>query len=130
MWRGVTIMFLPPRRRPGWEGPGWRGNGSCRHPHTLDFPFEYDPRMRLHRRAHFLAQRLDIGAGRTAEVEQEVAMFLAHLRVAAAQATAPRGVDQCPRLMAVRVLESRAAGARPQRLRGFALGGDPRSEEH
>src|SRR3546814_12980876 len=87
MWRGVTIMFLPPRRRPGWEGPGWRGNGSCRHPHTLDFPFEYDPRMRLHRRAHFLAQRLDIGAGRTAEVEQEVAMFLAHLRVAAAQAT-------------------------------------------
>ncbi len=80
--------------------------------------------MRLDPRADVLAERLDIGRHGPAEVEQEIAMLVRNLRVAAAQAPAAGGVDQRPRLRARRILEGRSAGAAAQRLARLALGGD------
>ena len=83
----------------------------------LDFPFEADVGFRLHAAADFLAQRLDVGARRATEIEQEIAMLFRDLGVAHRQAAAAGRVDQRPRLVAGRVLEGRAAGAAAQRLR-------------
>ena len=52
-----------------------------------------------HPAADFLAQRLDVGAGRATEVEQEVAMLFRDLRAAERQAAAARRVDQRPGLV-------------------------------
>ena len=51
-------------------------------PDPLDFPFEADVGFRLDAAADFLAQRLDVGACRAAEVEQEIAMLFGDLGVA------------------------------------------------
>ena len=55
------------------------------------------PRRGQHARAHFLAQRLDVGRRRAAEVEQEVAMLLGNLRVAAPSARGSRRGRSAPR---------------------------------
>ncbi len=78
----------------------------------------------MHARAHRLAQRLDVGGGGAAEIDQEVAVQLRHLRVADLEAAAAGGVDQLPGLVAGRVLEGRAAGAALDRLRRLARLGD------
>jgi hypothetical protein len=85
---------------------------------------EFDARGFLHPRAHRLAQRLDVGGGRVAEVDQEVAVQFRHLRIADDEAAAAGGVDQLPGLVAGRVLEGRAAGAALDRLRRLARLGD------
>src|SRR5688572_21925407 len=99
-WRVVTIppsnrhsresgnpAALPGRRRSGI--PAFAGTtGKIEQelsrlvPHPLYLPLQFDPRMRLHPPAHFIAQRLDVGGGRPAEVEQEVGVLLRNLRVA------------------------------------------------
>src|SRR5689334_6016843 len=86
----------------------------------LDFPFEADVGFRLHAPPDFLAQRLDVGAGRATEVEQEVAMLFRDLSVTNRQTTAARRVHQRPGLVTWRVLEGRAASAAAQRLRFLA----------
>src|SRR5262249_39619753 len=60
---------------------------------------------------HRLAQDLDVGSGGTAEVDQKIAVHRRHLRIPNLKATAPGGIDESPRLVTGRVLESRAAGA-------------------
>ncbi len=52
-----------------------------------------------------VAQRLDIGTARLAEVEEEVAMFFRNLGIADAKAPAACRVDQLPGLGAGRILE-------------------------
>ena len=69
------------------------------------------PLLLEHAPPHFLAQRLDVGRGGGAEIDQEVAMLLGDLRLADAQAAAAGLVDQLPRLVAGRIGEGRAAGA-------------------
>src|SRR3546814_370226 len=93
-------------------------------PNPRMFPLQFDPRMRLHPAADFLAQRLDIGGRCPAEVEQEVGMLLRNLRIAYPQAPATGRIDQRPSLVSRRVLEGRPARARTQRLARLALGGD------
>ena len=83
----------------------------------LDFPLEVMLTCRFHPAPDFLAQRLDVGAGRATEVEQEIAMLFADLRAADRKPAAARRIDQPPGLVAGRVLEGRAAGAAAQRLR-------------
>ena len=95
-------------------------------PHPLDFPFEADVGFRLDPAPDFLAQRLDLGACRATEIEQEIAMLFRDLGIAHRQAAAARRVDQRPGLVARRVLEGRAAGAAAQRLRFLAGAGDAR----
>src|SRR5205085_2222569 len=73
---------------------------------------------------HFLAQRLDLGAGRATEIEQKVAMLFRHLGVADPETPAARRVDQRPSLVTRRILEGRAPGAAPQRLRFLASASD------
>src|SRR5690242_14459123 len=90
----------------------------------LDFPFEANVGFRLHAPPYFLAQRLDVGARRATEIEQEVAMLFRDLGVAHREATAARRVDQRPGLVARRILESRAAGSAAQRLRFLAGASD------
>ena len=90
----------------------------------LDLPFELDAGLRLDARAHGLAQRLDVGGGGAAEIDQEIAVQLGDLRVADHEAAAAGGVDQLPGLLAGRVLEGRAAGAALDRLRRLARLGD------
>ena len=66
------------------------------------------------RRAHFLAQLLDVGSGGRAEIDQEIAVLLGDLRAADLEARGSRRVDQLPRLVAGRIGEGRAAGAAAQ----------------
>src|SRR4051812_47571237 len=54
-----------------------------RHPDPLDFPLQLDSGGLAHAPAHLLAQALDIGGGRRAAVDEEVAVHLRDLRVAA-----------------------------------------------
>src|SRR6266487_206634 len=77
--------------------------------------------MRLYPCAHGFAQRFNIMAGRSAGVDEEVAMHLRHLRAADAQAPAAGGVDQLPRAVTWRILEGRAAGLFANGLSGFAV---------
>src|SRR5262249_11917220 len=92
---------------------------------ALDLPFEISAGMRLHPCTDCLAQRLDVGRTRAAEIDEEVAMHLGDLRVADPQAAAAGRVDELPGFLARRILERRAAGATLDRLRGFARLGDP-----
>src|SRR5437764_7411894 len=87
------------------------GRGLLRHSDPLDLPVQRDAGILLHALAHGLAQRLDVGGGGTAEVDQEIAVHLRHLGVAELEAPAAGGVDELPGLMSRRVLEGRAAGA-------------------
>jgi hypothetical protein len=87
----------------------------------LYLPLQLHAALVLHSPPHFLAQRLDVGAGGVAEVEQEIGVLLAHLRAADLQATAPGFVDQSPCLVSGRVLEGGTAGLGAQRLAGLAL---------
>src|SRR5580698_741012 len=59
--------------------------------------------------------------GRAAGIDEEVTVQLRYLRAADAQAPAARCVDQFPRAVAGRILEGRAAGLFPDRLRGLAM---------
>src|SRR5690606_35888292 len=72
----------------------------------------------------FLAQPLDVGAGGVAGVYQEVGVLLADLGTTHPEPAATRRIDQPPGLVAGRVLEGRAAGLAPERLRFLARGGD------
>src|ERR1700730_12626194 len=60
-------------------------------------------------------------AGRTASVDQEIAVHFGHLRAADAQTSTTGGVDQLPGAVARWILEGRAAGLLTDRLRGFAV---------
>src|SRR3546814_10602256 len=94
--------------------------GSLGLPHALNLPLQFHAALVLDAAADFLAERLDVGARRLTHVDEEVRVFLADLRAADHKATAAGLVDKLPRLVALRVLEGRAAGLRTQRLRGFA----------
>src|SRR3546814_18702745 len=89
-------------------------------PHALNLPLQLDAALRLHPAADFLAERLDIGAGSGAGVDEEIGVLLADLRAAANQPAAAGRVDKLPRLAPPGVLEGRNAGFRAQRLRRFA----------
>src|SRR3546814_17364159 len=65
-------------------------------------------------------ERLDIGAGSGAGVDEEIGVLLADLRAADHQPAAAGRVDKLPRLAPLGVLEGRTAGFRAQRLRRFA----------
>src|SRR5204862_23318 len=69
---------------------------------------------------YLLAEPLDIGGGRVAGVDQKIGVLFRHHRLAAGQTAAASLVDQLPRLVSWRVGVGRAAGARPDRLRGLA----------
>jgi len=71
----------------------------------LYFPFERNARLCLDPLAHFLAQRLDIGTGCLAQIEQEVGMLLADLGAAQLKPPTPCFVNQLPGLVPSRVLE-------------------------
>ncbi len=47
-----------------------------------DFPLQQHAALLEHAAAHFLAERLDVGGRRGAEIDQEVAMLLGDLCVA------------------------------------------------
>ncbi len=83
-------------------------------------------RRGAHAAADFLAETFEIGGGRVAGVDQEVAVLLGDLRAAAHEAAAAGGVDQLPRLHVRRVAEGGAAGARAHRLARLAVGADLR----
>ena len=82
------------------------------------------PCVVAHLLAHHLAQRLDLERIGLAEIEEEIGVQFAHLRVAEREATAPGRVDQLPARMAIGILEGRPAGLGLGRLRAFALFGD------
>src|SRR5262249_13619307 len=86
------------------------------HSDPLDLPFEIDAGVFFDPPTHRLAQDLDVGSGGTAEVDQKIAVHRRHLRIRNLKATAPGGIDESPRLVTGRVLESRAAGAALNRL--------------
>ena len=92
---GPAALAQARRRRPRrWSAtlrarptsrPSARRRGRSlfiRLPDPLDFPFEGDVGFGLHPAADFLAQRLDVGARRATEVEQEIAMLFRDLGVA------------------------------------------------
>src|SRR2546423_1730390 len=93
---------------------------SACHADPLDLPFELDAGMLAHARTHGLAQRLDVGGSRAAEVDQEIAVHLGDLRTADREPAAAGGVDELPGFAPGRVLEGRAAGAALDRLGGLA----------
>src|SRR6185312_17007136 len=95
-------------------------HGLTLYPDSLDFPFQVDPGVRPDAFAHRLAERLDVGGGCAAEIDEEVAVQLGDLRVAGLEPAAAGLVDHLPGIVAGRVLEGRAAGA-VARLRGLAL---------
>src|SRR3546814_9775397 len=45
-------------------------------PHALNLPLQLDAALRLHPAADFLAERLDIGAGSGAGVDEEIGVLL------------------------------------------------------
>src|SRR5215831_14298498 len=90
------------------------------HADALDLPVERHARRLLHAFPHGLAQCLDVGCGRGAEIDQEIAVHFRHLRIADLEAAAAGGVDELPGLVPWRILEGRAAGAALDRLRRFA----------
>src|SRR3954466_9439156 len=90
----------------------------------LDLPFELDAGILAHAPAHRLAQRLDVGGGGAAEIDQKIAVHLRNLGGPVFQAAATGGIDELPRLVAGRILEGRAAGAALDRLRRLARFGD------
>ena len=87
---------------------------------AADFPFERDAARVADAAAHLLAQRLDVGGGGLAGIDEEIRVLLRHHRAAHAQAAAARLVDQLPRLAAGRIGEGRAAGARTNGLSRLA----------
>src|SRR5690606_38372280 len=85
-----------------------------------DLPAQLDAALCLHLLAHGFAQRLEIGGGCIAAVDQEIAVLLGYLRIAHHEAAAARRIDQLPGLVAVRIGEGGAAGAGADRLAAFA----------
>src|SRR5215470_16574716 len=83
----------------------------ARHSDALDFPLQLDPGGFSHAPTHGFAQRLDVGGGGGAEIDQEVAVHRRDLRFPDRKATAAGGIDELPSLVAGRVLERRSAGA-------------------
>src|SRR5205814_8323300 len=98
-----------------------KGKGE---PDPLDFPFEVDVGFRLDPAPDLLAQRLDLRACRAAEIQKEITMLFRDLGVADRETTAACRVDQGPGFVPRRVLEGRAAGATPERLRFLAGASD------
>ena len=82
------------------------------------------PEFSRHAPAHRLAQRLDVGGGGAAEIDEKIAVHLRDLGGPVLQAAAAGGIDELPRLVAGRILEGRAAGAALDRLRRLARFGD------
>src|SRR5437016_6281450 len=74
-------------------------------PDPLDLPGKIDAGMLFHPPADGLTERLDVGAARTAEIDQEIAVHLGDLGIADAQAPAAGGIDQLPSLFSRRILE-------------------------
>src|SRR5260370_41232590 len=72
---------------------------------AFDLPFERDAAGPEDPAPHFLAQRFKVGSGRSAEIDEKVAVHGRDLRLAEAQAAATRSVDQLPRLQSNRILE-------------------------
>ena len=95
-----------------------------RYADPLDFPFQLDTGMRFDPLPHRFAERLDVGGGRGAEIDQKIAVHLRYLRVADAQTAATRGIDQLPRFSARRIFEGGTAGTALDRLRRLARLGD------
>src|SRR5690606_41882072 len=65
----------------------------------------------LHAAAHLLAEVLQVGGGRRAGVDEEVAVLVRHHGAAEREPAAAGGVDELPGLVARRVPEGAAAGA-------------------
>src|SRR5580704_3251014 len=84
------------------------------------FPFQFDTGIFLDAGTHRLAERFDIGRGRVAEIDQEIAVHLRNLRFADAQSAAARGIDELPGFLSRRILECGAASAALDRLRRLA----------
>src|SRR3974390_1555018 len=81
------------------------------HSDALDLPLELDAALLFHTPTHCLAECFNVGGRRAAEIDEKIAVQLRHLRLADAQATAARFIDQLPRALPGRVLERRASGA-------------------
>src|SRR5260370_21142350 len=88
---------------------------------ALDLPVEDDARILEDAAPHLLAEAFQIRRRRRSGVDQEIGVFLGDLCAAAGEAAATGAVDQLPRLMARRVGEGRAAGARADRLASLPL---------
>src|SRR5262245_4436484 len=95
--------------------------GLSRHAEAFDLPFELDPALCLHPRAHRLAKPFEVRAAGVPLVDEKIAVHLRHLGVADAQSPAPRLIDQLPGLASRRVLEGRTAGAALDRLHLLAI---------
>src|SRR5215468_9154312 len=89
-----------------------------------DLPLELHAGIFFDASTHRLAQRLDVGGGGTAEIDQKIAVHLRHLRAPDFEAAAAGGIDELPRFVTGRVLEGRAAGAALDRLGCLARFGD------
>src|SRR6185437_3743987 len=126
-WRGPVRRKPPQSALRADSSPG--GGASCKRkfsppPHPLDFPFEAHALALGHAAADFFAEAFDVRAGRLACVDEEIGMFLTDLRTAQLKPATSGGVDQAPGFVPRGVLEGRAAGLGPQRLRFFACCGD------
>src|SRR5215472_14324709 len=95
-----------------------------RHSDPHDLPLELHAGIIFDASTHRLAQRLDVGGGGTAKIDQKIAVHLRHLRAPDFEAAAAGGIDELPRFVTGRVLEGRAAGAALDRLGCLARFGD------
>ena len=86
---------------------------------AVDLPLQRDAGALVDALPHSLAERLDVGGARFAEIDQEIAMHLRDLCIADTQSPAAGSVDELPRFPARRIFEGRAAGAASHRLRRF-----------
>src|SRR3990170_4794815 len=83
--RSASATPRPPSRPSARQH---EGRGSIEAPDPLDFPLEQDVGFFHHPAPHFLAQFLDLGACRVAEVQEEIAMLFRDLRVAEPESAA------------------------------------------
>src|SRR6478736_8515986 len=100
------------------------GIGPLSRSDPLDLPFELDAGILAYAPAHRLAQRLDVGGGGAAEIDEKIAVHLRDLGGPVFQAAAAGGIDELPCLVARRILERGAAGAALDRLRRLPRFGD------
>src|SRR5262249_19779505 len=128
LWPASHMEEISDRR---WTKIRRSAEGHSSPSYPLDLPFELDAGTFTHASADGLTQPLDLGGGGAAQIDQEIAVHLRHLRVAQLETAAVGRVDQLPGLVAGRILEGRAAGSALDRLGGFSrhrdlvhLGGD------
>src|SRR5438552_14512035 len=85
---GLPLIASSARNAKRGNFASGRSSGSA---DPLDLPIEIDARGLLHALTHGLAQRLDVGGSRAAEIDQKVAMHLGDLGVADLEAAAAGG---------------------------------------